>query len=497
MPRDFLERALTRAASSAQAAIDTRHSSKKATARAAERLYGSSLPANGTLFGDTNRMELAREQFEHFHGHAFSAVRVISQRIAGQPVVAARRLVEPSKSFKTLEYALSKGFVHEKDLPHQWKMFDPARMELIEDHQIVRAIDDPNPMMTRSQLFNFTIPNLLVTGRAFWCMSMEEGVLKIYPFPSTWVWPKIAGGKQTAWFVKPPSSDQKPMEVPMEQMAYFSHIDPNDPTETTSWLQMQAKPLLVGESIQDAQYEAFRNGMFPHIAIVAGQETNPDGSTSPIELEPHQRQQYIDWLRREYIGARKFNLPVILDALFTDIKEISTKPDEIPFLDSLNIVKSQIFEGFGVNPIVAGQVDGANRASSALADYHLCLVTVNPIMAMMSQVMTRQMAPFFNDGPETKIWMIPAKPYDPEMELRQWQVALRNHGATTNEFRQRVLNLPPLREDLGDIMWVRDFEVPIRVAMKGDSEVPELDEQLGSQDGDLQDDNQDNGGGLF
>ena len=75
-----------------------------------------------------------------------------------------------------------------------------------------------------------------------------------------------------------------------------------------------------------------------------------------------------------------------------DIKVLSHKPSEMGFLDSSALTKSDIFEGFGVNPISAGQVEHANRASSAVADRHLCANTVNPIIETMSQVMTKWVA---------------------------------------------------------------------------------------------------------
>jgi hypothetical protein len=93
--------------------------------------------------------------------------------------------------------------------------------------------------------------------------------------------------------------------------------------------------------------------------------------------------------KQAYSGTLNAGEPVILDGLIKDVKRISNTPKEMDFLGSGSSVKARICQAFGVNPVIMGELEGANRASAAVADDILCSFTVNPLVEMLSQHLTK------------------------------------------------------------------------------------------------------------
>ncbi len=397
-----------------------------------------------------NKIALTKEQYEFNRGRVYSAIRVICQRIAGQPVFVARiNSSSNSGSDRSLQSMINKGRF-EKD----WlsKDINPNRVELLEDHPICDVVDHPNELMVRAVLWNMTVSNILITGRSLWVLAQTEGVEQIIPIPTTWAKPVSKEGKMFfEWEVRTPNSTEEPLIVPGDRMAHFYFPDPANPFAALSPLQMIARAILADEAISEAQWVAFNNGIWPAFAVVAGDVETADGPAQ-LELEPEQRTSLMTMIRQQLSGMRNFGSPIILDAMIKDVKRISDKPHEMAFLDSSGLTKSQIFEGFGVNPISAGQVEGANRASSAVADEHLLVNTVNPIIELISQGMTKWLSPIFaGENERLKVWIAPAETRDAEMRLKQWDLGRLTFSYTRNEIRTKFLGLPE-KEGWDDVL---------------------------------------------
>lgn len=332
----------------------------------ADNLLPLAIPGDGAShmgIQDNSFTSSAKEMYGHYRGRVYSAIRVIKQRVAQQPLHVAK--VKGSKSKHP-------AFTSNKSFPAFMKMLSPEKLEMFEQHPILDLFANPNSLMVQSALWDVTVANLCVTGRALWVLGHSDGKMTITPIPVTWAQPVHSNGRLFgSWNVRPPWHQGDPMPVPYENMVHFYFPDPANPLGATSPLQKQAEGILADESIAKAQQVAFDNGIHPAVALVAGEATTSDGKRR-VRLEEHQRRQLITWMKQEYMGVKKWGLPIVLDALIRDVKMLSNKPSEMDFLESSGLTKSMVYEGFGVNPVAAGQVEGSNRASSAIADYHLC-----------------------------------------------------------------------------------------------------------------------------
>lgn len=383
-----------------------------------------------TPFAGQSNLAGHREQLNAFTGHAFTAVSAIAKRVAGQQLFVSH---EP-----TLRTAKHVG----------------DNLEPLLAHPLLASIDDPNPFMVRWSLLYVTVASLELTGKSFWWLRDVGHQFEIWPLPVHWVQPiHEADSLFARWLVRPPNNPTG-FELSGEEVAYFALPDPSDPLGAKSPLSSQAKAVNADDAIQNAQESAFANGVHPSVAIRLGEMIGPNGTKGGRpELSDAQRQQLIQSVRRAYAGVLRRGEPIILDSLIEEVFQFSTKPSEMDFTESGKTTKSRIFEAFGVNPIVVGQVENANRASSWVAEHHFCENVINPLLTLLGQCLTKSVAPRFTDGMRRLVvWFEPCVAHDQELKLKAWQIGLERGAVTVNEYRRHILNLPDTDSSMGDLL---------------------------------------------
>lgn len=367
-----------------------------------------------------------REQLRHFNGWQFVAIRAIAVRVAGQQVNVASVRGAP-------------GRLQTKAVGDD--------LEPIPDHPLVAAIDAPNPYMVRWQLMYVTVAGLELTGKAYWWIRDTNRGLEIYPLPADWMSPEHDGGLYSRWRVRPPGVPEG-LVIDNADIAYFSLPDPADPLMgAVSPLQTQARAINSDEAIQASQDIAFRAGIHPSVVVKAGRLPNAvtGGEGMRPVLTPEQRKQLITSIRNALSGVLKHGDAAIVDGMIEDIIPWSNKPAEMDWLNSGAQTKSRILQAFGVNPIVVGEVENANRASSWVAELHFCNNVVNPLLILMGQVLTARVAPRWAGPSERlKVWFDLCRADDDELKLRAWQYGLTQGAVTLNEYRRHILNLPEM-----------------------------------------------------
>jgi phage portal protein BeeE len=368
-----------------------------------------------------------------------NCVKVISQRIAGQPVRVAL-LKGGAAAARRPDVRL---------VPKRFKQYTD-RMELLENHPLLDALAFPNELMPYWALAYNTVASLELTGKSFWWFDFSENrdLPSIWPLPSSWVTPRFRDGKlYSDWEVRPGQTAQA-VTVPGNLIAYFYYPDPGNPLGAVGTLQAMARSVLAHEAMSEAQRRSMSNGVFPGLAFVVGRMPDERGQTtssSPrYEFSEEKKNQLRALIKQMYRGVLNYDEPIILDRMIEDVKKISNTQKEMDWLNSKGVTKEEICQGFGVNPIIMGHIEGANRASSAAASDHLNEYTVNPKIELISQIMTMRVAPLFSrNGQRLAAYVEPAFATDPDFELAR-DGALVGHAAMTiNEWRARN-HLPPL-----------------------------------------------------
>ena len=450
------------ALSRAKAGADRMYLSARATRGASPaRALLSGMGIDGTPFARYDLIE-SIEQLGHYTGMVWSAVSAIARRAANQSVMVAK----------------TKG---------GRKNFSKAYLDSlvpIETHPLISTVERPNPLMCQWGLMFSTVSAIKLTGKAFWWWAKtDDGQHELWPLPASWMWPDA--DIPTEWTVRPlgPGIGIPPFTVSAENIIQFSIPDPSNPFISISPLQTQSRVVAADEAMEQARASAFTNGIYPSMAVIAGDPTS-DGvdSARPLLFES-QREQIITAMRKLFSGPQNYGKFVILDALIRDIKPISNRPAEMGFLESAPQLQKRILQAFNVPAVITGDVENANRATALVAEENFLRQAVNPVLRMMSQILDRWATLAF--GPGITAWFEECATQDVETTLAQYKLGLQTGCVTRNEFRRRVLGLPSLPGADAVMVPENMEETPI----DGDQLAADDDEdELESQDDALGDD---------
>lgn len=325
-------------------------------------------------FGTTGNYKHG-EQYRAYTGWVYSIVTLISKRVAALPFHVARKVSESEvrgliSGLQTKDAAFCKDRLWELQKRRPTKSSVPLYlkdqheyMEIVEDHPAIIMLNFPNSIMTRWALMYSMMVSLELTGKAYlWIDKNKDGTEEIWPVPSNWVTPVHEGENLfSKWRISYPGGIR---EVSRDDIVYINYPDPANPVEAISPLQSLARSVSTDKHIEESQMRAFSQGIFPGVGIVIGR--HPDASANvpgqrPI-LNSDQRKQITNAIKKAYRGTVNTNEPIILDGLIEDVKKFTSSNTEMDWLNSSALVKERLTQGWGINPIVMGQIEGANRA---------------------------------------------------------------------------------------------------------------------------------------
>ncbi len=453
--------------------------------------YGSALSGVGAgtanVLSKQQGLTMAAEQYRHNIGWTHAIIRTIAQRVADQPVRVARPIARDE--VRRLVGMIQKGSrtpSWQKDYASQilgrvrkmrlsrarqprfvreWMGKGQGReLQVIEDHPILRAIERPNPLMVRWILLYVTLFHLELTGRCYWWFTREDQLhpgalssrIQIWPLPTSWVEPIHEADRLFAyWQITPPGGGSN-IKIPGHQIAQLYYPEPSNPLGCLSPLQAQSRAVVVDEATLEAQRRGFSNGTFPGMAVIVGRLPDAGGieGQTPV-LTREQRAQIMTAFKQSYRGIQNAEEPVILDGLIKDVRPITTNPKEMAFLETSKTSKERLTQGYGVNPVSMGQLEGANRASSRMADGHLVANAINPKVGLISECLTSFLPPIFADeegatGDEL-VYLEKAVTIDEDLERENIKCMAEQGAISRNEIRQ-TYGRPPIKG--GDTCFV-------------------------------------------
>src|SRR4051812_25556971 len=212
-----------------------------------------------------SRLGKHKEQYAHFKSWTYTAIRAIAQRIAGQDIFVGRIGSTPQRSKLTL--------------PNCLKSIGD-RVEPLTTHPLLLALSDPNPLQVRWSLMYSVAAGLLLTGRAhLWLTADDTSKLQLWPIPAHWLRP--SDPMHGSWYLRPDHSSDE-YEIANEDIATFALPDPSTPFGCVSPLQSQAAAVSIDENIQQTQFDLFKSGVHPQLAIRVGKVGTGNDSQRPV-----------------------------------------------------------------------------------------------------------------------------------------------------------------------------------------------------------------------
>jgi phage portal protein BeeE len=418
----------------------------------AGQLAGNSNPL-AALSGDGRTA--ADRQLSRMRGWEATAVRAIGQRLAGQRVHVAVQRLGKGRDKRAPVGVKSVGGVslgHGRRVPEYHKMprqFKDAALlasdgwEELESHPLLDAINDPNEFMVTWSLLYLLGASLELTGVAYWWLREVDGKTQIWYLPKSWVTPCHTDEQLFAsWKVQAPGM-KEPEILAGDDVVPFYYPNVGSPLEPSSPSEAQADASEIERMSQSARKNSLRNGGLPQHALVIGDPSDPTNVNKRLSPESYQKDALIDNVRKLYRNSRRLGDPLILDSIVREVRDISTPLAEQGLDATEENSKQRLLLGHGVNPVIVGQLEGANRASSATADQHFCGSTMNPKIELLSQCMTAWLGPrFAKAGERLWVWIEVCVPLD-EQRLNWFTLLDRQNRVTDNELRAEV-NLPPV-----------------------------------------------------
>ena len=377
----------------------------------------AALASNPSETGDgTRRLSCthATEQLAAFRDWVFAVVSRISARVAGQRICVAHAPTGPRTS-----------------------KADADRLEPLDAHPLLDMLARPGPpVKTQTALMTITVALMELTGRSLWWVPEDNGRRRVLPIPTPWISEITA----THWHIRRPGW-AKAIPLPVDACAEFKYIDPADPFGALSPLQQLAGAVDLDRAIVDSQVAAFRNSLHPGLALKIGK--NPDIAGMPPGQRPTltapQRRQLIEAVKGAVSGVFKRGEPLILDGLIENVFPIYSKPLEMDYGASSDAVKARICQGYGMSPILLGEIQGANRASAVAADEIFLAAKINPLLRLLSEAMTTELGPMYGGG--LRVWVEPAVAKDADVQHKRWALASARGSVTHNELRKHLLNI--------------------------------------------------------
>ncbi|MGL4555563.1 MAG: phage portal protein, partial [Gemmataceae bacterium] len=407
--------------------------------------------------GLAGRPSLERELGRHHSGWVYACIRTVASRLASLPVRVGKKKAAASTPGRRRSLAPRKPArpAIPKGMPAGLVKSASEGVRLYDAHPVLDALARPNPFTSWPDMAGLIVASLLTAGETYlWCTERDDDPrgYALWVLPPSWVTPvhdDEAGSLFKCFTVRPRNTGTE-FQVAGDEMLRLASPDPENPLfGVISPLLASVRSVLADEAIEESQRAGFANGLNPGLALIVGRLPEVSGVDPgvPMTLTRDQRSVLTMAVKQMYSGVAKNGEPLILDGFIKDAKKITNTVREMDFLESGKATKNRITQAFGVNPISMGEVEGSNRASSAVADEHLVANAVNPLACLISHGLTA----YFSrrtDQPDLMVWVEEARPHDAESRRAEVDLGCR-FGLLTRDEARAELGFDPLPDGQG------------------------------------------------
>jgi phage portal protein BeeE len=359
--------------------------------------------------------------YRAFRDVAYTAIRPIATRFATQglkiatiPVNRYNRSLDSTRSAMTKElrdtgHLGSKFESRQKtawrNMPHYVKSLLPENAVVLDAHEFLDTMARPNEVVDGYTTMELVAISLMTAGRSLllWDSANQsqggsgEMTDSVYYIPMDWATPNHSGQPFQSWTIRNPRGGTVSSAVRGE-FVYFNMPDPEDPFGAVSPMIASNRQINTSDKIADATLAGLNNLIAPSYAIIAGDvvsQTAGGGVRRP-KFTKEQRAEITNGIKQYVQGVMRSGEPVVLDALISDIKDISPKSNDISFVQGSTLMERRIMQSYGVSNVIAGFAENANRASSNTAHEIFYDVVLNPLLVRSGMAFTHWIGPKYN-----------------------------------------------------------------------------------------------------
>ena len=298
----------------------------------------------------------------------------------------------------------------------------PAKeVEVLDEHDVLDLLARPNHVQKKSEFLFCLVANLYLTGES-WIIGGKDsaGDTTMWAVPSTWV---DVEHKETLFsgFRLRADGYVGNIEIPPEAITRVYFPDPSDLKKVTSPVMANWEAIKTDESLQKAHKASFDQGIFPKIAIGIGRNIDHTGkqlATRPV-LNGEQREQLMSAIQSVWMDSAADGLPAILDGLIEEVTVLQSTPLEMDYMNSSKMIKDRIFQAFGLNPIIVGEITASNKAQALVAERSFMRNVLQPLADSISMTMTDYLGPWYDKPKRLAVWLEKDMPKDEDLTVKK------------------------------------------------------------------------------
>lgn len=331
------------------------------------------------------------------------------------------------------------------------------------DHPLRRLVRAPNEQMTEYEMVEMIETHLGIAGRSCWIKrrNLANEVIALYPLRPDRVGPIYAKDKTGetgeddspvlwGWAYAQPGAGEI-VELPRSEVMTFLLPDPAGETggivEGLGPLQVLAREVEADNEATSFVYAMLKNNATPSGILKV---------KSPIPNDAAFREIKRRWMA-QFGGARRGETAV-LDA-DSDYMSVGFSLQQLEFPNLRHVSEARIAAAFRVPAILLGLkvgLDAGIRATIQDQRKYFTETTLKSRWRRLSDTFTNQLATEFgvNIILRYDTSQVPALADQSRFEVQPIKEAFQAGGATIDEYRVKVLGLPPLGGDQGSFLLV-------------------------------------------
>jgi HK97 family phage portal protein len=324
-------------------------------------------------------------------------------------------------------------------------------------NELVRLIENPNPLDTKSEFWSQTVMFLELTGNAIWLKVRDRRgkVVELWVLPSQYVRPLHTDG-EVLWGYEFLAGRGEAIQIPRADIVHIKHDNPRDRFWGWGTLAAAAEAKSANDSIKRAQLKAFDQDILSSLYF----------STDSMLDEPGWKRMMANLIER-HTGVNKAGMPVLL---YGGVKPIASQRawGEMAFKDSAAFTRDEILGIFGVPPLLAGVVENANNSNTASQERVFAMETIWPRLVQIQEKINKSLAIEFGDD-------LCVEFDNPVPAERALDNQLENRDALTG-----ILTVNEIREKRGEPKvpwgdvprWLYELQMKPAAAPQGDPAAP-------------------------
>ena len=335
--------------------------------------------------------------------------------------------------------------------------------EEVENHPILKLLDDVNPNTTRYDLFYLTQAFLDLVGNEYWYLARDaKGVVReIYPIAPDQM--EVVVSKENPLIISGYLYGQKGNQTPFEanEILHFKNFNPlakyPTPHKGVGIVEMALWAVETDNEARNWNYSFFKNS------------ARPDGLlTTETTLTDKQFDRVKEQWTQKHQGSSNNGKTAILEGGLK-WQDVAKTQKEMDFIAQRTFSRDEILSIFRVPKTVVGITDDVNRANAEASDYIFARRTIKPLMEKFVNTLNEYLMPEYGKANHVLKFRNPV-PQDRLTVIQEYSLGI-NKWLTRNDIR-RVEGLEPSQS--GDTFYASFGEAPqdvVNVPIKGKTAV--------------------------